>query len=107
MKTFVNVNPRDVRHALTVVRQTRQDGRTAAFTGGGSDVLQLMKERIVTPDVLINLKAIGGLDQVKSKSGGLTIGGLTTLSAVARQATGTPWNGYEFFRLKASAGRGE
>jgi len=30
-----------------------------------------------------------------------------SLSAIARQATGTPWNGYEFFRLKASAGRGE
>jgi hypothetical protein len=30
-----------------------------------------------------------------------------SLSAVARQATGTPWNGYEFFRLKASAGSGE
>lgn len=29
-----------------------------------------------------------------------------SLSAIARQATGTPWNGYEFFRLKASTGRG-
>jgi xanthine dehydrogenase YagS FAD-binding subunit len=86
MKTFVNVNPRDVRHALTVIRQTRQDGHTATLSGGGSDVLQLMKERIITPDVLINLKAIGGMDQVKSKSGGLTIGGLTTLSALARHA---------------------
>jgi CO/xanthine dehydrogenase FAD-binding subunit len=65
MKTFINVNPRDVRHALTVIRQTRQDGHTATLSGGGSDVLQLMKERIITPDVLINLKAIGGMDQVK------------------------------------------
>ena len=30
-----------------------------------------------------------------------------SLSAIARQATGTPWNGYEFFRLKASADRSE
>jgi hypothetical protein len=29
-----------------------------------------------------------------------------SLSAIARQATGTPWNGYEFFRLK-SPGRRE
>jgi hypothetical protein len=28
-----------------------------------------------------------------------------SLSAIARQATGTPWNGYKFFRLKASVGR--
>jgi hypothetical protein len=30
-----------------------------------------------------------------------------SLSAIARQVTGTAWNGYEFFRLKASAGEGE
>jgi hypothetical protein len=30
-----------------------------------------------------------------------------SLSAIARQATGTPWNGYEFFRLRASAVRGQ
>jgi hypothetical protein len=30
-----------------------------------------------------------------------------SLSAIARQATGTAWNGYEFFRLKASPGRSE
>jgi hypothetical protein len=30
-----------------------------------------------------------------------------SLSAIARQVTGTPWNGYEFFRLKASPGGGE
>jgi hypothetical protein len=28
-----------------------------------------------------------------------------SLSAIARQATGTPWNGYAFFRLKACEGQ--
>jgi hypothetical protein len=27
-----------------------------------------------------------------------------SLSAIARQVTGTPWNGYTFFRLKTSGG---
>ena len=27
-----------------------------------------------------------------------------SLSAIARQVTGTPWNGYAFFRLKVSEG---
>ena len=30
-----------------------------------------------------------------------------SLSAIARQVTGTPWNGYEFFRLKASVREGQ
>jgi Protein of unknown function (DUF2924) len=31
----------------------------------------------------------------------------SSLSAIARQVTGTNWNGYAFFRLKASAGEGK
>ena len=46
MKSFTNTNPRDLAHALTLVRQTRQGGRTAAFAGGGSDLLGMMKERL-------------------------------------------------------------
>jgi xanthine dehydrogenase YagS FAD-binding subunit len=56
-----------------------------AIAGGGSDLLGMMKERLVTPDVLVSLKSIKGLDQVKAApGGGLTIGGLTTLDALAR-----------------------
>ena len=65
MKSFTNANPRDLGHALTLVRQTRESGRTSAFAGGGSDLLGMMKDRLVTPDVLVNLKAIKGLDQVQ------------------------------------------
>ena len=83
MKSFTNVNPRDLTHALTLVRQTRESGRTSALAGGGSDLLGMMKERLVTPDVVVNLKAITGLDQVKPESAGATIGGLITLDALS------------------------
>ena len=85
MKAFTNANPRDVAHAVTIVRQARADNRSVAIAGGGSDLLGMMKERLVTPDVLVSLKSIKGLDQVKpAPGGGLTIGGLTTLDALAR-----------------------
>jgi xanthine dehydrogenase YagS FAD-binding subunit len=83
MKTFTNANPRDLEHALTIVRQTQQSGRTVSLAGGGSDLLGLMKERLVTPDVLVNLKTIKGLDQVKPQNGPFVIGGLITLDALA------------------------
>ena len=60
MKAFTNANPRDLQHALTVVRQAKADGRSAALVGGGSDLLGMVKERIITPDVLVNLKAMNG-----------------------------------------------
>src|SRR5436853_903832 len=83
MKAFTNVNPKNVRHAMTLVRQARDNGQTAVVAGGGSDVLGMMKDRLVTPDVLVNLKAIPGLDEVKAQGGGVTIGGLVTLAALA------------------------
>ena len=88
MKAFTNANPRDVAHAVTIVKQAHAEHHSVAFAGGGSDLLGMMKERLVTPDVLVSLKSIKGLDQVKAApGGGLTIGGLTTLDALARVPT--------------------
>jgi xanthine dehydrogenase YagS FAD-binding subunit len=83
MKPFTNSNARDFRHAVAVADQARQQGRAAAFVGGGSDLLALVKERIAGPDVLVNLKTIKGLDQVKPVNGGINIGGLITLDALS------------------------
>ena len=84
MKSFANSNARDLQHAVTLAQQTRQQGRAAAFVGGGSDLLALVKERITGPDVLVNLKTIKGLDQVKPANDGVNIGGLMTLDALSR-----------------------
>jgi xanthine dehydrogenase YagS FAD-binding subunit len=83
MKAFTNTNARDVAHALTLVKQAKQAGRSVAIAGGGSDLLGLMKERLVAPDVLVSLTSIKGLDQIKIESGGVSIGALTTLDAIA------------------------
>ncbi len=84
MKTFSNSNARDFQHAVSLVQQTLQAGQAASLVGGGSDLLGLVKERIVTPDVLVNLKTIKGLDQVKMSNAGVNIGGLITLDTLSR-----------------------
>jgi xanthine dehydrogenase YagS FAD-binding subunit len=84
MKSFTNANPKDLAQALTLVKQARAGGKTAVLAGGGSDLLGQMKERIVTPDVLVHLTSIKGLDQVKEEKAGVTIGGLITLDALSR-----------------------
>jgi xanthine dehydrogenase YagS FAD-binding subunit len=88
MKTFTNAIPKDLKGAVTIARDARGRGESAAFAGGGSDVLGMMKERVLTPDVLVYLKGIKGLDGVTAGTGatGITIGGLTTLDAISRQA---------------------
>jgi xanthine dehydrogenase YagS FAD-binding subunit len=72
---------------MTLIKEARQQQHSVAIAGGGSDLLGMMKERLVTPDLLISLKSIKGLDQVKAAAGGgLTIGGLMTLDAISRDA---------------------
>lgn len=85
MKSFANANPRDLHEAATLVQKTRADGHAAAIAGGGTDLLGMIKERLVTPDVLINLKTIKGLDEIAPSAGGAqNIGGLMTLDALSR-----------------------
>jgi xanthine dehydrogenase YagS FAD-binding subunit len=84
MKALTNANPPDLKSAVALAQQARQAGRAAVMAGGGSDLLGMMKDRLITPDVVVNLKAVKGLDQIKPEGRGLTIGGLTTLDAIGR-----------------------
>jgi xanthine dehydrogenase YagS FAD-binding subunit len=87
MKAFVNANPRDLHQAVTLLEQAHAQGRSASIAGGGSDLLGMVKERLVTPDVLVNLKTVRGLDQVKTDANGVAIGGQITLDALSRETT--------------------
>jgi xanthine dehydrogenase YagS FAD-binding subunit len=88
MKSFANVNARDPKDAATKLQQASKKGQTAMIVGGGSDALGMVKERLVIPDVLVNLKSIRGLDKVTDRvteqHGEVAIGGLITLDALSR-----------------------
>jgi xanthine dehydrogenase YagS FAD-binding subunit len=79
MKTFSNVNPKTVPEAVKLLQQSN-----TAVVGGGSDLLGMVKEHLVTPDVLVNLKGIPGLDKVTETGGEVRIGALMTLTEVSQ-----------------------
>jgi len=90
MKAFANANPRTLTEAVTRARQAREAGQSVSFAAGGTDLLQLVKDRIPNrpgagaPDVLVNLKSIPGLASVEPRrDGGLILGGLVTLRALS------------------------
>ena len=86
MKAFTNSNPKNLSQAFQLIQKAHADGRTAAVAGGGSDLLGMLKDHLVSPDVLVNLKSIQGLAEIKAQKGGLHIGGLTTLDAISKHA---------------------
>ena len=55
-----------------------------AALAGGVDLLDLMKQNVLAPGTLVNLKTIKGLDAIESdKAGGVRIGALVKLSEIA------------------------
>jgi xanthine dehydrogenase YagS FAD-binding subunit len=80
MKAFSNANPKSVQEAVKLLEQK---GAGAAVVGGGSDLLGMVKERLIQPDVLVHLRSIRSLDQVKEQGREVRIGGLITLAALA------------------------
>ena len=83
MKSFTNANPRSLPQAVKAAQQARAAGHTAVLAGGGSDLLGMIKDHLVEPDVLVHLRAVKGLDQVASENGGARIGGQITLDSLA------------------------
>jgi xanthine dehydrogenase YagS FAD-binding subunit len=86
MKPFTNVNAKDLRSAVALIKQSRDAGKSVAVAGGGSDLLGMMKERLITPDVLVRLGTIRNLDAVRLTNPGVTIGGQITLASLAAAA---------------------
>jgi xanthine dehydrogenase YagS FAD-binding subunit len=89
MKAFANRRVRGAEEAVTIARQALDGGRSVSFAGGGTDLLQLVKDRIpnrpglTEPDLLIDLKGMAALDRVDVVSGSLRFGALTTLTTLA------------------------
>lgn len=84
MKPFTYQNVASAEEAVALL------GPTARPLAGGTSLLNLMKDRIVEPDVLVNIKAIKGLDAVEAEKDGLLIGANVTIAALVEKVAGYP-----------------
>lgn len=80
MRAFDYVSAQNTKQAASLLSVTW--GQTEILAGG-TDLLALMKEQIVTPHRLVNIKEIKELRGVTSNAQGLRIGPLMTLSELA------------------------
>ncbi len=81
MKSFTSANPKSVREAVKLLGQP---GKNTVVVGGGSDLLGMVKEHLVQPDVLVNLRSIPSLNKIAGKGGEVHIGGLVTLAEISQ-----------------------
>jgi xanthine dehydrogenase YagS FAD-binding subunit len=82
MQSFEWIDATSVEHAAALLAATTK-GKPVLAKAGGIDLLDLMKEGILAPARLVNLKTIGGLDRVRYDSReGLELGALVTLARI-------------------------
>jgi xanthine dehydrogenase YagS FAD-binding subunit len=84
MKAFQNVNPSSLKEAVGFLHDANQKGKSASVVSGGSDLLGMVKEHLVSPDVLVNLRSIKGMDQIVESKGAVKIGGMVSLDALSQ-----------------------
>lgn len=83
MKAFEYVNAADLKSASQALGQ---DPDRAKILAGGVDLLSEMKERIIEPERIINIKEISGLKTFKADGKGLRLGALVTLTEIEKHA---------------------
>lgn len=83
MQSFEWVDARSVEQAAMLLAATTQHAPVVA-KAGGMDLLDLMKEGIVQPARVVNLKSISSLGDVRVDVQGLHLGALVTLAEIAR-----------------------
>jgi xanthine dehydrogenase YagS FAD-binding subunit len=76
MRAFEYGNPSTVKQAISLLGSNWSE---AAVLAGGTDLISLMKDSIVTPKRVVNIKDIRALHGAGEEKGGLRIGAATTL----------------------------
>jgi carbon-monoxide dehydrogenase medium subunit len=74
MKKFDYLRPQTLEEALSLLNQ---HGKKAKLIAGGTDVIVMIKQKTMMPEVLISLRRIPGLDQIRY-DGSLKIGAMVT-----------------------------
>jgi CO/xanthine dehydrogenase FAD-binding subunit len=80
MKKFDYLKPKTLDEALSLLNQ---HGKKAALIAGGTDVIVMIKQKTMSPGVLISLRGIRGLDQIQY-DGTLRIGAMVTHRALEK-----------------------
>jgi carbon-monoxide dehydrogenase medium subunit len=81
IKDFEYLTPKTLKEALTLLDKYKDEGKVIA---GGQSLLILMRQGLVAPPYLIDIKGLSELSYIKDAKEGLKIGALTTHRAIEK-----------------------
>jgi len=84
VKRFEYVAPKTIKEVTAALKK---HGKRAMIVAGGTDLLVKMKGRALTPEVVVDIKRVPGLDEIRfDKRNGLTLGACVTMGEVERSS---------------------
>ena len=83
MRSLTNLNVASFDEAASAAQQARQQGQSVAFSGGGTDLLQQIKDGTDNADVVINLRSVPDGRTIETIGSRVSIGGLVTLTELS------------------------
>lgn len=81
MKPFEFLEPTNLQEACSLLSQYKEDAKILA---GGQSLRPIMRQGLLSPKYLINIKGLAELEYIRGDANGLRIGALTTESAVEK-----------------------
>jgi len=78
---FEHLQPESLEEALDLLSEHGEEAKAIA---GGTDLLVSMKQRLLTPKYLLNLKGLAELDFIEEGKEGLRLGALTRLTTLIK-----------------------
>lgn len=76
---FEYIEPKTIEEACSLLSEYKQQVKILA---GGTDLILMMKQRVITPHYVVNIKRIPGLDTIVEDKDFLRIGALATLWSI-------------------------
>jgi xanthine dehydrogenase YagS FAD-binding subunit len=84
VKSFERVQPKSWDEAASALAAARKSGKSAEAKGAGTELLDRLKEYNLAPDQVVDLRRLTSHSSIRrNSSGGVSIGALVTLTAVA------------------------
>lgn len=83
MQAFEYAQPKSIKEATALLGSSWEDAQVLA---GGTDLISLMKDYLVTPKRVVTLKSVKELGGIKKAGGGVRIGALVSFDELANSA---------------------
>src|SRR4051794_37752055 len=84
MENFEYANPKTLKEASALLGSSWAD---AAVLAGGTDLISMMKDEVLVPKRVVNIKGIKDLAGVGKSGGGIRIGAIVTFDELLEDKT--------------------